>query len=595
MPDDTAWGPPDVLDLYSWPTDANTGKGKVIALIGGFHSPTVEADLAAFSNFYNLPSCTIKNGCLVQVDLYGRKTPVPDIGSIIWQTEAALDVQWVHAIAPAATILLVETWDLSYSNFTTAIQYGAARADVVSASWLFTENEQQLSFDHVLAGLSPYPLFAPTGDSGPGVFWPASSPSVVSVGGTVFDMADDMLLEECWVSSGGGCSAVEKSPSVQKNNHAWRNSDAPQLCGGFRSVPDCSSLAFPVWIYFSTLCASPPACWFKSGGTSVSAPLVAARSAVLDAHLTIESLYTSSDFDFADIVLGEADSQAYVNLSNPATVGYDLCTGLGSFLGLAATVSTTTRTSMSGTSATDVNSSGCFAADSLVRVRLPNSNEVVTRQLSDVRVHDEVECFDPHTLQRQFSPVYFVAHRTDKHAAQLIELAFLYPTQPRTHLAQAAGDEGLSTTVFGRKKGSLKLTPNHLLLSSARAEQQPELKPARDIKVGEYIFVVEPESNVLLPTRVHHIQETSGLVLNPLTLSDRIVVADVAASVFVESETFYRLLTLPLKLLAVAIPSQLNEDSWFSFVLDFVVLLTNIFESQFQPSFVSVALNPFSK
>ncbi|HWW52210.1 MAG TPA: hypothetical protein VNY84_00465, partial [Acidimicrobiales bacterium] len=86
-------GPSSIKSAYNFPTSSSAGAGQTIAIVDAGGDPTVQADLTAFSNQYNLPC----NACLTVVDEYGGSSlPSPSPG---WRLEISLDVQWAHAIA----------------------------------------------------------------------------------------------------------------------------------------------------------------------------------------------------------------------------------------------------------------------------------------------------------------------------------------------------------------------------------------------------------------------------------------------------------------------------------------------------------------
>src|SRR2546425_6876419 len=98
--------PAVIKSAYSFPTSLTAGAGKTIAIVDAYNDPTAEADLATFSSQYGLPSCTTANGCFKKVNQKGGSSyPKTNAG---WALEISLDVQWAHAIAPGAKILLVE-------------------------------------------------------------------------------------------------------------------------------------------------------------------------------------------------------------------------------------------------------------------------------------------------------------------------------------------------------------------------------------------------------------------------------------------------------------------------------------------------------
>jgi len=76
----------------------STGGAGVIAIVDAFHYPTAENDLGVFSAKFKLPACTKANGCFRQVFASGTQ-PRTSCG---WSQEAALDIEWAHAMAPNA-------------------------------------------------------------------------------------------------------------------------------------------------------------------------------------------------------------------------------------------------------------------------------------------------------------------------------------------------------------------------------------------------------------------------------------------------------------------------------------------------------------
>ena len=96
----------------------------------------------------------------------------------------SLDVEWAHAIAPKATILLVETPSNSFGDLLAGVQAAISDgASVVSMSWTVGEFSSETSLDNYFASNS-VTFVAASGDSGTGVAYPAASPFVIGVGGT---------------------------------------------------------------------------------------------------------------------------------------------------------------------------------------------------------------------------------------------------------------------------------------------------------------------------------------------------------------------------------------------------------------------------
>ena len=93
--------PLEIKHIYNLPLTG--GASGTIALIEAYSAPTIESDLAVFDDAFGLAACTTKNGCLEKHPMAAAiKT------NSNWALETSLDVEWAHAIAPQAKILLVE-------------------------------------------------------------------------------------------------------------------------------------------------------------------------------------------------------------------------------------------------------------------------------------------------------------------------------------------------------------------------------------------------------------------------------------------------------------------------------------------------------
>ena len=95
--------PQSIYPVYNLTFTGSGGSG-VIAIVDAFDYPTAENDLNVFSSAFGLPACTTANGCFKKVYAKGVK-PRQNCG---WAQEAALDIEWAHAMAPSAKIVLVE-------------------------------------------------------------------------------------------------------------------------------------------------------------------------------------------------------------------------------------------------------------------------------------------------------------------------------------------------------------------------------------------------------------------------------------------------------------------------------------------------------
>jgi subtilase family serine protease len=161
-------------------------------------------------------------------------------------------VQWAHAIAPLAKIVLVEAASSSYEEVLSAAYYAAEtlKADVVSMSFGGSEWSEQASASQAYFSNSRATFVAASGDDGHGILYPAASPNVLAVGGTRLSVSSTGTYqgEIAWQGSGGGLSAYESAPpyfwpgvTPVSMVNAWTTAAAP----GGRPVPDVAYNADP--------------------------------------------------------------------------------------------------------------------------------------------------------------------------------------------------------------------------------------------------------------------------------------------------------------------------------------------------------------
>ena len=315
----TGLSPETIKSVYGFSTDMSAGSGQTIAIVDAYDDPAAESDLGVFSSRFGLPACTRANGCFAKVNQSGGSSyPRANAG---WALEISLDIEWAHAIAPGAKILLVEAASNSFSNLLVAEDYAKTHAQYVSNSWGGSEFSSESSYDSHFSQ-SGVSFFVSAGDSGLPAEYPSASPNVISVGGTTlhFDGSGNFSGETGWSSGGGGCSAYETSSPAQSSF----SQSGQGNCAGKRATPDVSLDADPnsgVSVYDSTSYYGQSG-WFTVGGTSASSPMWAARSADQGAVVDAGYVY-GNNIDFRDITSG--------NNGAPCLVGYDLCTGRGSW------------------------------------------------------------------------------------------------------------------------------------------------------------------------------------------------------------------------------------------------------------------------
>lgn len=305
--------PSKIKSIYNLPQSGGSG---TIAIIDAFDSPNIEKDLTIFDKQFGLSECTKKNKCLT----IHKMTSKTDSG---WSQETALDVEWAHAVAPNAKILLVETASSNGSDLLKGVDYARKQNGVVSVSMSwggaeFADADKLAS--HFLSN-SGAAFFASSGDNGTGVQWPAVSTNVIAVGGTTlhFNQSGTFTSESAWSGSGGGVSSFVKEPAFQNAFHILKNN-------GMRAVPDVSYNADPS-SGFSVYRGG----WMVVGGTSAGAPQWAAMRA-LGKNISLAKLYNDAAGEdyrkyFRDILHGTNGDCGSVC---KARKNYDFVTGLGS-------------------------------------------------------------------------------------------------------------------------------------------------------------------------------------------------------------------------------------------------------------------------
>jgi subtilase family serine protease len=329
----TGLTPTQVRHAYGFDQISGNGSGQTIAIVDAFDDPSIQSDLHAFDLQFGLadPVLTKVN------QTGGTSLPTPNAG---WAGEIALDVEWDHAIAPGATILLVEANSDSLTDLFSAVRFAAAQTGVaaVSMSWGTNEFSGETSFDSTFvtpAGHSGVVFVGASGDSGAPIEYPTASPNVLSVGGTTLhvDAQGNYQGETAWSGSGGGISRFESQPSYQKGvvTQSMTQRTGPDVA--YDADPNTG---FSVYQTYGNSSSKP---WVQYGGTSAGAPqwsaLVAladqSRAAAKEPALTTASLLTQlyqlPSADIHDITSGSSGSGSR---RNSATVGYDLVTGRGS-------------------------------------------------------------------------------------------------------------------------------------------------------------------------------------------------------------------------------------------------------------------------
>lgn len=295
-------------------TDTNLcGHGQTIAIVDAYDDPNIASDLQTFDSQYGLPSCPA-GSCFVKLEPQG--TPTTNSG---WALEISLDVEWAHAIAPGAKIILVEAANSNLGNLLSAVDTAVGQgAQQVSMSWGGSEFSSESSYDYHFNSATTS-FFASSGDSGSGVEYPAASPYVISVGGTTLnvDSSGNYVNESAWSGSGGGVSAYELKPSYQNNFQPYSGRAIPDVA--YDGNPNTGVAVYDSVPYFGQ------SGWFEVGGTSVGAPQWTGISAIVNSG---NAKLASTSFGTSNAFYGAASGAE----SNPPTTPYitnyhDITTG----------------------------------------------------------------------------------------------------------------------------------------------------------------------------------------------------------------------------------------------------------------------------
>jgi subtilase family serine protease len=303
------------------------GAGQTIVIVDAFGSNTIVPDANAFSQLNGLPLLTSSNFQIVDSD--GPATCTATNGCIDSDAnlETTLDVEWAHAIAPGANIVLVLAPDILLSSLDTANIFAIENGlgNVISNSFGISEIaladlapselalENEISEVAASLGISQNVATGDTGDNldvnnaafginSVSVDADGDSPFATAVGGTstFLNSQNAIELQTGWglnvtqltgatptspavppmqfgfqEGGGGGTSVVYPKPAFQKG-----------LRGKFRQVPDISMNADPqtgVEIVITPDGVLADGTFVGvAGGTSLSAPMFSALWSIAD-------------------------------------------------------------------------------------------------------------------------------------------------------------------------------------------------------------------------------------------------------------------------------------------------------------------------
>jgi subtilase family serine protease len=345
-----------------------TGAGQTIVIVDAYGSPTIESDLKTFDRAFGLPDPDFQIICPLGCPTFNAKNRPQDEAG--WSQETTLDVEWAHAVAPEAKIVLAVAPTPNGDTINNVLTHviGAYPGSIISQSFgspeaaIHANNSQvrQAHATYAAAAGQGITVLASSGDSGAtnGDFsianasYPASDPFVTSVGGTqglpegnlvnppactTFPCyGAEAVWNEAWTAGAGGGaeSLLFAAPSYQNS-----------IGSPSRSVPDVAYNAAVdggVLVYYSAEGPST-AGFYIFGGTSAGSPQWAGIFALANqmraqagkaplgfANPAIYSIAQLGSYsaDFHDITIGN-NTLAGTTVGFSAQPGYDLATGWG--------------------------------------------------------------------------------------------------------------------------------------------------------------------------------------------------------------------------------------------------------------------------
>lgn len=355
------YGPAQYHTAYALPTETpldpgtSTHRAVTVAVVDAFDYGGVLRDLNRYNAAFGLPSmvrcsATVTASCLQKVNL---GAPAGSAVAQGWDLEIMLDVETIHAICENCKIVLVEGASNSFDDLATAVNRAAKLSSIVSnsyGSYGFDGSQGALdaAYNHPNKA-----IVVSSGDSGYGVAWPAALNTVIAVGGTTLNLGagNSYGSEATWGSdgtyawgTGSGCAngAVSGDPTIPAQPF---QSTVPNYadtgCGATRGDNDVSANADP---HTGSAMYAASSGWIQVGGTSVSAPLIAAvfalRANATAAPYPASFLYAKSGTtSFNDVTDGSDDTGHYLPCQPTTTActaapGYDLPTGVGTPRGI---------------------------------------------------------------------------------------------------------------------------------------------------------------------------------------------------------------------------------------------------------------------
>ena len=328
----TGFGPPDLQAAYKILPDKIVATKPTVAIIDAYGYPALESDLAVYRSFYKLPACTVANGCLKIVNQQGQTAPLPapPPPDDDWTVETALDVDMASAACPLCNILVVQADDTGSGLFFAQDAAASLGATVISNSWGGPEQPgtppSDLAQTEAFFMRPGIAIFVSAGDDGyndggDGPDYPGTSAGVIAVGGTRLTRDPSSprgWSETAWVKGGSACSLAVTKPAYQTTSPCR-----------FKATTDVAAVGDPQTGMAVFNAANSG--WITVGGTSASAPFVAAIFAATGNGAQVSGPYLSANTAKLNDVTQGANGSCSLDgdLLCNAAVGWDGPTGYG--------------------------------------------------------------------------------------------------------------------------------------------------------------------------------------------------------------------------------------------------------------------------
>jgi subtilase family serine protease len=314
------------------------GSGETIAIVEAFSAPTIVNDLKTFDAHWGISDDDAENNFALTIQPLGGPgtTPGPVVTNSDWALQTTETVEWVHAVAPGASILLVQSPTANFGDLIDSAVYAAAQTGVVAVEMPWGVDDSTFATDTLYDGFMVTPnghldstynggsaadnssllggvtFLASAGDTAGVLDYPALSISTLSVGGSTLttDINGNTVHTGAWADSGGG--QTDHYDLLEGNNTTWV------------STPLVSADANPdtgYWVYDSTPTSTGATGWQVVGGNALSTSVYSGLVAIIDQGLAVKGIgsLTTRQMDDDFVFLGETTPDDFESFYAPGT------------------------------------------------------------------------------------------------------------------------------------------------------------------------------------------------------------------------------------------------------------------------------------